>query len=358
MMFYDKVKIWLKGLSEYLSDMEKCEQDKDFHAEGNVLIHTKMVLDEVEKLKIPEEDKEILRWVALLHDIGKPYCSKEIDGHIRSHGHSRIGYHIAMDLIEQTQLEFIDKLQVLNIIRYHGEPCWIIETDKDPDYECIKMSMDCRLDLLYYFAKCDVLGRTADDKPKLLENIEYFKEYCVTLNCFNNPYAFSSSIAKYNYLVKKTHHHTDMPFDDTKSKVYMVCGLPGSGKNYYIDKAFSWLPVISLDEIRKELKIKPTGNQGKVIQLAKERAREFMRKGDNFVWNATNTTRQMRSGLINLFNEYNSFINITFINKSLKTILEQNNNRENKVPVDVIEKLYKKLDIPKNIEAHHISFIS
>jgi len=69
MKFYEKIKIWLP-IEEHLLAMQECEQDPIFHAEGNVLIHTKMVLDEVERLVISEDKKEILRWVALLHDIG------------------------------------------------------------------------------------------------------------------------------------------------------------------------------------------------------------------------------------------------------------------------------------------------
>jgi len=158
------------------------------------------------------------------------------------------------------------------------------------------------------------------------------------------------------YLVEKSHHHSDEPYNDTKSKVVMVCGLPGSGKDYYI-KNLS-LPVISLDEIRKELGIKPTDNQGKVVQTAKERARVFMRKGEDFIWNATNTTKTMRKELISFFSEYNSYIDIRFINKHIDLVLEQNKNRDSKVPEKIIIKLYKKLDIPTEDECHSLTIIS
>jgi len=143
-----------------------------------------------------------------------------------------------------------------------------------------------------------------------------------------------------------------MPYNDTKSKVYMICGLPGSGKDTYIKNHLNWLPVISLDEIRKELNIKPTDNQGLVIQTAKEKAREYMRNGEDFIWNATNITRKMRLSLISLFNDYNSYITIKFIYKPLNVILEQNKNREHMVPEKVIYKLYNKMEIPTQNESH------
>lgn len=352
-MFIENIKILLPEINNYLTDMENCEQDSIFHAEGNVLIHTKMVLNEVEKLNLPENDMNILRWSALLHDIGKPYVSECINGHIRSHGHSKKGYHIAIQLLENVDMNFADKLQIINIIREHGEPEWILDKE-DSQKEIIKLSHFCRVDLLYYIAKCDVLGRIAKDENNFIENLEYFKELAIELDCFGKPYYFSSNIAKYNCIVKGTHHYIDNPYNDTRSKVYMVCGLPGVGKDTYINKHLKNLPVISLDEIRKELGIKPTDKQGKVIQTAKERAREFMRKGDDFVWNATNITKQMRSTIISFFTEYNSYISIVFLYKPMSIILKQNKNRENVVPENVIVKLFNKMEIPSGLESHEL----
>ena len=351
----NKLKIMLPGLDEHLQKMMVTEQDPSWHGEVDVYTHTVMVLDEVNKLELPEEDMELLRMIAVLHDIGKPYCTTLEDGHIRSNGHSKRGYHISMKLLDKSNLSKSDIEQIINIIRVHGEPNWILEK-KDPEREVINISMMCRIDLLYHFVKCDILGRICDDKETFLINLEYFKEIAIRLNCFDKPYNFYSNISKFNYLIKKTHYHTDQPYNDTKSKVYIVCGLPGSGKDYYIKKNMK-LPVISLDEIRKELKIKPTEKQGKVIQTAKERAREYMRKSDDFIWNATNTTKRLRTELISFFTEYNSYINIIYIDKSLKTILEQNKKRNSAVPERVIIRLYDKLEIPTNSEAHELNII-
>lgn len=354
---FSKIKIWLPILNEHLDKMKNCEQDPIWHSEGNVLKHTMMVLDEVEKLTINEKQKTILWWSALLHDIGKPSCSTIEDGRIRSHGHSRRGYHLAMEVLDKTNLTKLVKLEIINLIRLHGEPNWILEND-NPEREIIKMSIQCNLENLYNLVKCDVLGRISKDNDEnFLENLEYFKEMSLELDCFNKPFKFKSNIAKYKYLIEKTHHYTDDPYNDTKSKVIMICGLPGSGKDTYINNYLSWLPIISLDNIRKELGIKPTDNQGKVIQTAKEKAREYMRKGENFVWNATNTTKRLRTKLISFFSEYNSYIEIKCLNTDIDLILKQNKNRDNKVPENIIIKLYKKLEIPTNDECHVVDII-
>ena len=136
-----------------------------------------------------------------------------------------------------------------------------------------------------------------------------------------------------------------------------MCGIPGVGKDTWIKNNLN-KNIVSLDEIRKELKIKPDKNQGKVIQLAKERAKEYLRKGDDFVWNATNTTRKMRSKLIQLFTDYNAYITIICVNDTLEHILIKNRQREAMVPEKVIRKLHRNFEIPRQYEAHNVKVIN
>ena len=61
---------------------------------------------------------------------------------------------------------------------------------------------------------------------------------------------------------------------------------------------------------------------------------------------------------ISLFLEYNYKIEIIYIEVPYDKMLSQNSNREYKVPVKYIEKLFFKLDIPKYNEAHIINYIT
>lgn len=349
-------------LPEWLvSEMKNTEQDKVYHAEGDVYTHSLMVYDEIKKLKnnFTPREYEILSYSAILHDIGKVKTTVlEDDGRITSKGHSKVGYYLALEILENVDLPFGDKLEIMNLVRYHGNPYNVFLRD-ELEREVITLSMQCNLKLLYHLAWADFKGRISIENLEdnfLLLNI--FRECAENLDCFDRPYQFKSNIAKFNYLVRKSHHHLDEPYNDTKSKVYLMSGLPGSGKDYYVKKNFD-IPVISLDEIRKELKIKPTETQGLVINTAKERAKNFLRKGEDFVWNATNTVKSTRDNLINLFTTYNAFITIIYIsgNLNLNKILEQNKNRIDIVPEKVIRKLHRNLEIPTGIESHKIIYI-
>ena len=68
-------------------------QEPEWHPEGNVWIHTMMVVDQAARLSrqvvrhFSEEDRLQIVFAALCHDLGKPATTQVIDGRIRSRGH-------------------------------------------------------------------------------------------------------------------------------------------------------------------------------------------------------------------------------------------------------------------------------
>ena len=74
--------------------MRACGQDAEWHAEGDVWTHTRMVWEEVGRLggfsEMRPEHRRALRFAALWHDAGKPAttCFDEESGRTRSPKHS------------------------------------------------------------------------------------------------------------------------------------------------------------------------------------------------------------------------------------------------------------------------------
>lgn len=60
------------------------EQPPEHHPEGNVWIHTMLVVDQAAGLKQYSTDSRVFMWAALLHDIGKPLVTKRHRG--KDHG--------------------------------------------------------------------------------------------------------------------------------------------------------------------------------------------------------------------------------------------------------------------------------
>ena len=84
----------LKVLFPELEMMKGIPQRDDFHAEGDVWIHTRMVLEEAAQLTTDHSNESALRirMAALLHDLGKIKTPADLlwypDGSVRGHHHS------------------------------------------------------------------------------------------------------------------------------------------------------------------------------------------------------------------------------------------------------------------------------
>lgn len=108
------------------------------------------------------------------------------------------------------------------------------------------------------------------------------------------------------------------------------CGLPGAGKDTWREIHRPDLPYVSLDELRDELKVSPTDNQGVVVQHAKDQCRQYLRDKIDFGLSATNVTRQVRQLWIDVGVSYNARIEIVYVEPQLPEIIEQNSSRTGK----------------------------
>lgn len=88
--YMDEMNIIIAKLPE-ISRLKLVPQNPEFHPEGNVKIHTFMVVDEARKLIDKVNSKTAFMFAALYHDIGKFDAFKIIDGKITAHGHEKIG---------------------------------------------------------------------------------------------------------------------------------------------------------------------------------------------------------------------------------------------------------------------------
>ncbi len=351
----------------WFADLKGVPQDPKWHAEGDVFIHTKLVVDSLISLPEFKEEKDldqnILYASALLHDIEKrsTTTTETIDGvtSIISPKHSKRGEATTRELLyKEIPTPFIVREKIAKLVRHHGLPLWVIDKE-NPQKEVIKVSLVLNTRHLYILAKADVLGRECIDKEDVLLKIELFKTLCEENNCFGKNRLFNSNLARYLYLNKPEMALEYEPFDNLEYSVYMMSALPGTGKDTYINKNLDY-PVLSLDEIRRENRISPTDKKGngKVIQLGKEKAKEFLRQKQSFVFNATNLTRDIRNKWTSLFNDYKARIKIIYLEVPYNQLLTQNQNRDYSVPNHVVDKLIKKWQIPEYEEAHEIEYIT
>ena len=357
------------SLAPVLEQMARTYQNPFYHGEIDVLTHTKMVCREI--LKQPEyvhgseRDKTILFWAALLHDIGKTVCTVDVDGELKSPHHSSKGAVMARALLWRDfgLCGSADKQQmreaICHLIRYHSFPPYALSYE-NADFRLLKIAANGELaagfsiEKLCALERADMLGRICSSVKEALEKIECCKMLAEELGCLKKPFEFAGNFSKRAYFKGKTAWKEHDLFNDTWGKVILMSGLPGTGKDTYIKEHYAHLPMISLDEIRKEFHISPSGNQGKVAMIGHERAKEYLRKKQPFVWNATNITTQTREMQISLFEDYGACVETVFLETEWQEQLCRNKSREAEVPKTVIENMLSKLVLPERYESERV----
>src|SRR5262249_44752431 len=85
----------LKEVLPEISAMKGVEQPPQFHPEGDVFVHTMLLLD-----KLPQPCPPTLAWGALLHDVGKPPTFR-IAERIRFDGHVAVGVSMGREILHR-----------------------------------------------------------------------------------------------------------------------------------------------------------------------------------------------------------------------------------------------------------------
>jgi poly(A) polymerase len=94
--------------------MKGVEQPPQFHPEGDVFVHTLLLLD-----KLPHPCPITLAWGALLHDVGKPATLRIAPDRIRFDGHVDVGVKIAEEICRRLRFSNHDTEQILALVKNH-----------------------------------------------------------------------------------------------------------------------------------------------------------------------------------------------------------------------------------------------
>lgn len=357
----EEITAWAETQS-WCRSMANCAQDAQWHSEGDVWTHTKMVLGQLTKLSdwssLAGQERTALIFTALFHDVAKPLTT-EVDpdsGRIRSPKHAVKGEQVARLILRDLGCDLKTREEIARLVRYHGRPAFLLERD-EPTHEVVRLSWLVNNRLLYLFALADTRGRDTDSMNRPEENLHYWKLVAKESGCYDRPYPFSTDHARFTFLRHREPNIHYVPHEDFSCNVTLMAGLPGSGKDTWLSKNRADLPVVSLDSIRDEIGIDPTDNQGQVAQEAKKRCREFLRSKLSFAFNATNTMRQTRGRWLDLFADYNARIEVVYLEPPLEVMLRQNRSRADAVPESVIRKLADKCEPPTWTECHNLTML-
>ncbi|MGB7401386.1 MAG: CCA tRNA nucleotidyltransferase [Arcobacter sp.] len=177
------------GILKYFPELKAligCEQEPQYHPEGDVWIHTLMCLDEMAKLKTGDEYKDLVLFFAILcHDFGKPLCTKVIDGKITSHKHESLGIEPTISFLEKLTNDKKLIADILPLVKYHLSP-FQLYMHNSSDKAVKRLSLKVDIEMLCLVCLADCLGRTIEDKCKCHEAISWLKNRASQLEVTNS----------------------------------------------------------------------------------------------------------------------------------------------------------------------------
>lgn len=342
-------------------------QDPHHHGEGDVWTHTKMVVEalvgDADYARANDKDRFSLFYSALLHDISKPATTviDEVTRKISQPGHSRRGSIDARLLLWRAGVPFEQRERICRIISVHQLPFFALSGNnqgKSPEYLINKLSWELPLWMLCAVAKADMIGRISPDRDKVLVDIEVFRMMAEEMNCLDKPAQFADAYTRMAYL-NGANVCPDYPLfrESEGSNVTVMCGIPASGKDSWVRQNMPDLPVISFDDSRAALKLAHGKNEGMVAHHAVDMAKELLRKGEPFVWNATHLSRQMRDKTLDLLHRYNADVNLVYLEQPEHILLARNQRRDTSLTNKDLTRMLFKWEVPLPTEAAKVSYL-
>ena len=384
---YNWTYIW--SIPEF-SVLRNTEQNPKWHPEGNVDIHTKLVCKSAIEVVnqnnylsgLYNSEKDETRWLptekfeealifltaALFHDIGKGNTTKiGKDGNWHSYGHEFTGEKLTRSLLWNTDVIFREK--VCSLVKYHMRPSHYLTESKHYVRDIVDISNNIPswkmlLDLKY----CDITSSYMNG----FADISNCFEEVLTLNKIEN---LTKALSMF-YGVNKI-KYTKPNYSST---VYVMVGLPGSGKNTIIDNMFktsiidycgNTIPmldknntvVLSRDDIRVSLgfcnendKIVGTPEQeNKVSSVFNKQLFDALNNNKDVIINNINLKRKYRNELKNQISHYN--VKYTYIYVEADSISKNIERRKGQIDENSFKRMIENFDWPEYAEYNNI-FIS
>ena len=350
------------ALFPVLEQAKTTPQDPVYHGEGDVWTHTQMVVAELLVLAdfqaASESEQRILFLAALLHDVAK-YRTTVIneDGRIGQPGHSKKGALDARILLWELGLPFAEREAVCSLIAVHQVPFFAFEDNRHghtPQWLCHSLSWQTNVRLLCALAEADMQGRVCADKSRALDNIALLRELAREEGCEQTPKVFANEHTRLRYF--QGHEvYPDFALQLPQgSKVTLMCGLPASGKNTWVTQHAGGVPVLSYDDTRQRLGLKYGANEGLVAHTVFEMAKTYLREKQDFVWNATHLSAQMRQKNVAVSLAYDAHVRIAYVEADKATLLKRNQARDSSLSNAKLLQMLKHWEMPSVLEAHQL----
>ena len=353
---------YIDAIPEF-SALEKCEQNKKWHGEGNVLQHVRSCIDAayktIDAYYFYDFEKRIMLVAVLFHDIGKCCTTEFKNGTWHAYGHESVGEKITRRILWEEQMEIRER--ICCCVRYHMKPLNMADAKGSEMFKNIITPTFNRYfswkDVLFV-KRCDNLGSIPENPNETyigISKLNMLENFMYSLNLYNNS---CTNYDMYNtFVLGKKNNWSVLKINNPK--VYVMIGLPGSGKNTWIEKQElvnnSDYVILSRDDIRAELGFCGEGEkvilsqdkEEKVSEVFDQRFIEAVANGKNVVLNNINLKKTYREAYKKLLTDnglnYVEWIYIYIEARDIEMLLE----RRTMISRSTFENMIEKFDFPQ-----------
>ena len=356
---YPKNILWMlkDDLSPNIKNLKKCrefnaligvKQNSKYHKEGDVWNHTIKVAKEMFRLIsenswfLTQHDKYVLMVAALCHDLGKAnstyFDEEEQEWKCKNHGFA--SEKITRELIYDQDIT--TREEICWLVRWHMNFHHILQKPQTDQFsEIVRLSQGCStIEKLLLLNLADSRGSKSDDntEEKINERITAIANLATSNECYIKPFRYNRK--------------------EPDCNMYVMIGLPGSGKDTYVHKFLKNLPCICRDDIREEIKdgqilgrklVLDTIGEIAVTNTVNERIKNCCLKKQDFVINQTSLKKKYRTEFKNIASKYAN-VNVVYIYVEASSIQECIDRRGGGKWNDIIKRMLNDFEFPDKSE--------
>lgn len=337
------------------------EQSHVWHKEGDVWEHTKLVTNAMISLlalkgvKVASRDYLVLVSAAICHDIAKPVTREwdEVKKDWSSPNHGHVGARMVRDLFFDEDVQLRE--EVCFLVDMHMIPHHLLEKGETMYLTAERLSLCYRpFNDLVLLNLCDNLG-SKNDNMSVDKALQHAMELMsLTKNRGEHQTLKISDLARLNGIKPDKIWKSD-----NMTYVFILVGLPGSGKNYYLDTHFKdnvpdSIGILSRDDIRTEIGLtgeKPQGNKGeeeRVTEIFEQRLKEYCKTKATIFINNVNVKKKYRKRFLEILSENtDGVITYIYFNTDVETCKKR---RAGMMPLEVINRMNNNFDFPQLYE--------
>jgi len=354
----------------HLAPLADCPQDPQWHQEGDVLVHTRMVCEALvaseEWRALPADERTLLFAAALLHDVAKPAClSRDAQGRVSTRGHPARGAVMARLILWRMGAPVAWRETVAALVLHHQVPFFI---HRRPDRRrlVIAVSQGARCDRLALLARADAQGHVCAGQEVLFEGIAAFEAEARTQRCLDRPRAFASPHARFLYLREDgaspdalAGRDPDGPVPEPgPGRAVLVCGPPGAGKQAWaLENCTNWPVAVQEDPLLASGLVPATARP-----LANDRSldmpRALLRDGIPFLWFGTFISRAQRARALREIASAGAMVRIVHVEASEATLFAWNHRRQRPLPGLDLRRLLDAWEVPGPGEGHRVDWLA